>query len=194
MGSASVARMKRSAIREDGATNLPHSASLPAGYFLKSYLPATKKPDGSRHPACLIVPTLRCGNAYPGAPAPRNPQPERSSTGVPTPERGNHDRLSISQRSPDEAKRNPGGQGVRTSRIPLRPSTSLRTGSMRTTFLQSQLSATKKAGWLPPPGFFSFQNHSLFQNRHQAFKHLADDVRRGAFDEAGLADLSLIHI
>ena len=33
----------------------------------------------------------------------------------------------ISQRSPDEAKRNPGGRGLRTSRIPLR--------SMRATFL-----------------------------------------------------------
>ena len=45
----------------------------------------------------------------------------------------------------------------------------------------------KKAGGFASPGFFSFQNQSLFQNRHQAFKHLTDDVRRGAFDEAGLA-------
>jgi len=31
---ASVARMKRSVIRENGATNAPHSASLHAGYIL----------------------------------------------------------------------------------------------------------------------------------------------------------------
>ena len=38
----------------------------------------------------LIVPTLRVGMPVLGAPAPRNLPPERSSTGVPTPERGNH--------------------------------------------------------------------------------------------------------
>ena len=38
----------------------------------------------------LIVPTLRVGMPVLGAPAPRNLPPEGSSTGVPTPERGNH--------------------------------------------------------------------------------------------------------
>ena len=50
---------------------------------------------GSQAPALivihkLIVPTLRVGMPVLGAPAPRNLPPERSSTGVPTPERGNH--------------------------------------------------------------------------------------------------------
>ena len=35
---------------------------------------------------------------------------------------------------------------------------------------------------------FHFKIHSLFQNRHQAFNDLIDDVRRGAFDEAGFTD------
>ena len=59
---ASVALMKRSAIRENKKRA-----------FDRSHAPR--------------------GNAYPGAPAPRNPPPEPVKHWVPTPERGNHDQI-----------------------------------------------------------------------------------------------------